>query len=115
MPDEPKGEKDEPNSNGKSSAAPEQLPQLLLGVPIALAILGICYDVGYFLRSGFDLFPLFSLSEHFVCAMQGVPDLLWFVAALLISAAVAYTLNSRSTATTTQVPRSPDVELAALF
>ena len=111
MQDEPEGAAHEhartPDSDGNLLAAlSEQLPKLVLYSPIVLAILGICYDVGYFARIGFDLFPLFSLSEHLVFAMQGVPDLLGFVAAALITGAVAYTLERKAVAK----PRSSETQ-----
>jgi hypothetical protein len=54
--------------------------------------------VGYFAQIGLDLFALFSLSEHLVFGMQGVPDLLGFVAIAVITGAVSYTLESRRVA-----------------
>lgn len=54
-----------PRPKGNSSASfLEQVPTLLVYAPIAFAMLGICYDVGYFARIDLDLFSLFSLSEH---------------------------------------------------
>jgi hypothetical protein len=81
-----------PAQAANSSPAPlEQSLSFLARAPIALAILGICYDVGYFTRIGLDLFPLFSLSEHLVFAMEGVPYLIGLLVPTIIAMAVAYT------------------------
>jgi hypothetical protein len=68
----------------------EQALKFLAVAPIALAILGICYDVGYFARIGLQLFTLFSLSEHLVFAMEGTPSLISAVVAGCIAMAGVY-------------------------
>jgi hypothetical protein len=92
MPDKPQIDDETARLPGGVSAASfvfNQMPKLLASAPIVLAILGICYDVGFFTRIGFDLFSLFSLSEHLVFAMQAVPDLLFFVTTLSVVLIVA--------------------------
>jgi hypothetical protein len=81
------------NKSKDRSSFFDQLPSWLVSIPFVLAALGICYDVGYFARIGLDLFPLFSLSEHLVFGMQGIPEAVVVLTFGLIPFAIAYTLR----------------------
>jgi len=50
--------------------------KLVAATPFALATLSVLYDVGYFARIGLDFFPLFSLTEHLMFGMAGIPYLI---------------------------------------
>jgi hypothetical protein len=86
MTDKPQVEEEAaPRLEGNSSASffLVQMPKLLASAPVVLAILGICYDVGYFAGIGLELFPLFTLSEHLVFAMEAIPALMVLIAAFM--------------------------------
>ena len=50
--------------------------KLVAATPFALATLAVLYDAGYFARIGFDFFSLFSLTEHLMFGMEGIPYLI---------------------------------------
>lgn len=70
--------------------------KLVAATPFALATLAILYDAGYFNRIGVDFFPLFSLTEHLMFGMEGIPYLLVTLALLYFAVAISVALTRRS-------------------
>ncbi len=71
----------------------ELVAKLVAATPFALATLAALYDAGYFTRIGSDFFPLFSLIEHLMFGMRGIPYLL--VILVLSYFALVTTLRAR--------------------
>ena len=82
MQDQPQAQQNEPgttpyaNDERRSEALLAMVAKLVAATPFGLATLAILYDVGYFARIGLDFFPLFSLTEHLMFGMAGIPYLL---------------------------------------
>jgi hypothetical protein len=71
-----------------SAVGAELVAKLVAATPFALASLAVLYDAGYFARIGLDFFPLFSLTEHIMFGMEGIPYLLIFLVLLYFMIAV---------------------------
>lgn len=84
-----------PQANRRSEALSAMVAKLVAATPFALATLAILYDVGYFARIGLDFFPLFSLTEHLMFGMAGIPYLLIALVFLYFVVAINAVLAGR--------------------
>jgi len=51
----------------------------VLYTPLAVGVIAVCFDVGYFSAIDINLFTMFSLAEHLVFAMEALPIALTFL------------------------------------